>query len=226
MVFMLQPVRVQFIPLAQLMRSVLISSLLCLAGSALLAQSAAPGTDPIFQIGDVVRITVWQNPELSGQFDIREDGTVTHPLYRSIRIAGMSLKQSEAEFRQLLLRFETTPQFVVEALFRVAMLGEVRTPNMYTLPAQTTVAQAIAMAGGPTPAARLDAVRLLREGQTILLDLGAPNSQAMQQRIISGDQIVVDRRHSLWHDTIVPVLTTLGSLASIAYLILNATGSF
>jgi polysaccharide biosynthesis/export protein len=197
---------------------------LAFSGSALAAQpSSAPASAgaPVFRVGDAVRITVWRSPELSGQFEIAEDGTVIHPLYRAIRIAGSSVAQAEDAVRALLERFEARPEFVVEPLFRIAIGGEVRSPNIYTLSPQTTVAQAVTEAGGPTARAQMRRVRLLRDGQLIAVDLTRPHDELAHLRVRSGDQIVVDTRANLWRDYVSPTITAVGSLASIAYLFLR-----
>lgn len=192
--------------------------------SPLPAQSAAPAGEPVFRVGDAVRITVWRNADLSGEFEIAEDGTVVHPLYRAIRISGLSLTRAEAEVNTLLQRFEARPEFVVEPLFRIPIGGEVRSPNVYSLSPQTTVAQAVLQAGGATPAARLDRVRLLRDGQVIPVDLRRPHLELAELRVRSGDQIIVDPRRNYWREYVSPVVTTLGSFSSLAVIILRITG--
>jgi protein involved in polysaccharide export with SLBB domain len=201
----------------------------------LLALMAAPGTlqgqtvpaagnpgTPL-RIGDAVRITVWQSPEMSGEFLIGPEGTVLHPLYRSIRIAGLPLAQAESEVRRVLLRFETSPEFVIEPLYNVTISGSVRSPNVYMLPPQTSLPQAIAQAGGPAPDARLDRARLLRGGSVIPVDLTRPVLELENIRVQSGDQIVLDRRRRFMQDSVLPVLTPIGSVASIVYTVLRLT---
>ena len=38
--------------------------------------------------GDVLRVNVWRRPELSGDFVLASDGTLTHPLFKSVQVAG------------------------------------------------------------------------------------------------------------------------------------------
>jgi protein involved in polysaccharide export with SLBB domain len=200
----------------------------CLAlGCALLlpvpaeAQSNATSAAASLQVGDAIRVVVWRNPEMSGQFDIGEDGTVLHPLYRGIRIVGMPLGQAEAEFRRLLQRFETNPEFVIEPLFRISIDGAVRSPNIYTFPPHTTVAQAVSLAGGGAPGAALSRARLLRDGVEHVIDLTRPHSEFASFRIRSGDQIILDPSRHVWRDVVSPVLTAAGSVASIAFLVIR-----
>jgi protein involved in polysaccharide export with SLBB domain len=130
------------------------SALHIVLAAMVLAPAAAAQSNPsggsvvAFRVGDAIRVQVWRNPELSGTYEIGEDGTVLHPLYRSIRVAGLSLPEAEDEFRQLLQRFEQEPEFVIEPVFRIGIGGEVRSPNVYTVTALTTVMQAAAQAGG------------------------------------------------------------------------------
>jgi protein involved in polysaccharide export with SLBB domain len=197
--------------------SILFCWLLAASSAALHAQS--PRSDiPAYRPGDAVRVTVWQYPDLSGQFDIGEDGAVVHPVYRAIRISGMSEAQAEAEFRRVLERFEVDPQFVVEPLYRIMVSGEVRLPNIYTLRANTTMLQALAEAGGPTVMAEMKRVRLLRGGQEIPVDLTDRSGIQAATRLQSGDQVILDTRRSLWTRRIQPVLSAAGSFASLAYL--------
>ncbi len=67
-----------------------------LGPSALFAQnpaSAAAGTT--LEPGDTIRIIVWRKPEFSGDFVIGQDGTITHPLYRAIKVGGVPIPQAE-----------------------------------------------------------------------------------------------------------------------------------
>jgi protein involved in polysaccharide export with SLBB domain len=195
-----------------------------LMGADVAAQSPAPRSDlPMFRVGDAVRVTVWGSPELSGQFEIGEDGTVIHPLYRVIPIAGMTHVQAEREFRRVLQRFETDPELVVEPLFRVSVGGEVRAPNIYMVTPYTTVVQAVTQAGGPTENAQLRRLRLLRDGGELHVDLTQPHGELTDLRLRSGDQIIVDTRRSIWRDNIEPTLRTVGAVSSIIYVVLRVS---
>jgi polysaccharide biosynthesis/export protein len=207
----------------RILLSLVLAGLVIPVGLPLSAQSSAtrelPQTSgvPVFQPGDVIRVTVWRNPELSGQFDIAEDGTIIHPLYRSVRAGGVAVSEVEAGIRGVLQRFEANPEMVVEPLFRVSIGGEVRTPNVYTLSPATTVGQAITQAGGPTLRADVKHARLMREGTEIAVDLTRPAHELSHLRIRSGDQIILDPKRNLWVDTLRPGIGIVGSLVSIWY---------
>ena len=44
--------------------------------------------DPVLRPGDMLRITVWRHPEMSGDFAVAPDSTLVHPLYQAVRVAG------------------------------------------------------------------------------------------------------------------------------------------
>jgi protein involved in polysaccharide export with SLBB domain len=203
--------------------------LLCLvsalvsAATAAEAQTPTSAAPPVFRAGDAVRVTVWGNTEFGGEFEIAEDGTVIHPLYRVIRIAGLSLPQAEAEFVRVIQRFISQPELVVEPLFRVAITGAVNAPGIFTVSSNSTLAMALSQAGGPSATADLSRVNLIRDGRELRLDLRNPDNEFARTPIRSGDQIFVAPRTSLWRDRLEPAIRTIGSFASIAYLIIRVS---
>jgi polysaccharide export outer membrane protein len=172
--------------------------------------------------GDAVRITVWRKPEMSGEFAIATDGSLNHPLYRALRVTGIPLVTAEARLRTFLQQYETNPEFVMEPLLHVAVGGEVVRPNLYTLRPETSVSDAVAMAGGPTDRGRRDRVRLLRDGSEVVLDLTRPQPGFATTPIRSGDQILVDRKRAVFRETIGPIVMVAGATAAILNVILRA----
>lgn len=184
-----------------------------------MAQSASQGAvavePPVLSAGDVVHIEVWRQPELSGDFTIAADGTIRHPLYRDVHVGSLSLPAAEERVRDFLRQYQTEPQFIMAALLPVSVGGEVNKPDLLSLPPETTVAEALARAGGPTEDGRLDRVRLLRGGEELTLNLSSPEEPLARMLIRSGDQIVVDRRRSLWREVIGPAVGVTGAAASL-----------
>jgi polysaccharide biosynthesis/export protein len=189
---------------------------LCFLATGLGAQTASlPSPPAVLSPGDVVRITVWRKPELSGEFPIAADGSIVHPLYREINVAGIPFQTVEERIRTFLSRLETNPSFVVAPLLRIAVGGEVRQPSLYTLPPETTVAQAVAMAGGATERGRLDRVRIARGGRVHTVDLTRPDAEITRARIASGDQILVDRRSAGFRELVGPTSSVIAAIAAI-----------
>ena len=169
------------------------------------------GTQATVAPGDVFRITVLRNPELSGEVAVGEDGTLQHPVYREVTAAGRTRPQLAALVRAVLLRYETNPQYVIEPLVRVSILGEVRTPGLLSVPTTTTLAQVVAMAGGPTERSRGRAV-LMRDGRRVQVSLRDPSVGEAARPVQSRDQIVVERGKGISLTVITASAATLASL--------------
>lgn len=177
----------------------------------------------MLRAGDAVRINVWRRPELSGEFSIADDGSITHPLYRSVRVLGQPIASVEERLRVFLTQFDATPAFVVEPLLRVTLAGQIAKPNVYTLPPRTTIAQAVAVAGGPTERAQLSAVQVVRDGQVIVVDLTRADATQTQMPIRSGDQILVSPTRSVFREVVAPSMTVIGAVAAVASVLLRAS---
>jgi len=189
---------------------------------AVTAQAPPPATATAVALnpGDVVRITVWRKPELSGDFVVAGDGTLSHPLYRDVRVIGVPMAAVETRVREFLTKLEANPQFVVEPLIRVAVGGEVRLPNLYTLRPETSLAQAVAMAGGPAERGRRDRLVLVRQNQQVVIDLRRSDAAGSSMPVRSGDQILVERQSAVFRDVITPMVSILGATAAVMSVIL------
>jgi protein involved in polysaccharide export with SLBB domain len=196
-----------------------------LSANRVAAQTPAPSREQTtLTPGDSVRITVWRRPELSGDFVVGPDGSVTHPLYRTVRVSGVPQSTAEANVRTFLLRFDQDPQFVLEPLVRVAVTGEVTRPQLFAANPQMSILEAIARAGGPTVNAARSRVRVLHynprgEQTTFVIDLNSSEEGVGRAPIHSGDQIIVDRKKNFLRDILLPTFTVIGSVASIGLLI-------
>jgi polysaccharide biosynthesis/export protein len=187
-------------------------------------ETAAPKTQAVLTPGDSVRIEVWRKPEFSGDFVVAPDGTITHPLFRSVRVAGLPFATAEANLRTFLAQYEENPQFVMEPLIRVAVSGEVPRPLVFAARPETSIGEAVARAGGTTQFAARNRVRVIRlepngAQQQLVINLADPSSTGGTLPVRSGDQIVVDRRKSFFRDILVPALGIIGSVASVGLLI-------
>ena len=178
------------------------------------------------QAGDILRIDVWRQPEYSGEFVIGPGGGLVHPLYQEIALAGLSIPAARHRISEFLSGYLQTAQLVVEPLYSVSVAGEVSQPSVYHVLPGTTVAQAIAMAGGPTTQARFDEVLIVRDGERFQLELGEELTSFGSISVVSGDQVLVDERSdfSVWRDVIIPV-GTIATLVLTIVRIGDLTGS-
>jgi len=180
------------------------------------SMTAAPAqTRPaaVLQPGDQVRIRVWRDSEMSGDFGIAPDGSLIHPVLRAVKVTGIPLTDVETRIRTFLLRYQTEPQFVAEPLFRVTVGGQVQKADVYFLAPNVTLGQAVALAGGATESGRTDRVRLLNNGQLSTIKLNGNDSGNLPVR--SGDLLIVERRGSFFREIFTPLVAIAGSAAAI-----------
>ena len=165
--------------------------------------------------GDVVRITVWRKPELSGEFTILPNGSIGHPLYQAVNVRGLAVPALSSRLREFLATYEQNPQLIVEPLLRVAVGGQVRSPGVITVAVGTTIGQAVAFAGGATEQGNISNVRLVRDGRDQRIDLARVGSGAAAVPVRSGDEVYVGRRGNVFRDVIGPFASVLGAAAAI-----------
>jgi len=205
-----------------LLRTLLILSTLSVLPS---AGAAAQGTEPPavqgLNPGDMIKIVVWRREEFSGEFPVAANGTIVHPLYRELQVTGVPLATVEERLRTFLTRYETNPQFVIQPLVRIIVGGEVGGGGILSVPPGTTVAQAIALAGGASEDANIRDVRIFRGGTEARIDLSRPDSEARHIQIRSGDQIVVGRKRPSPLQIIGPITSSIAAAAAIASIFLR-----
>jgi len=116
--------------------------------------------------GDRLSVVVWQEPDLSRDVQVRPDGTVTLPLVGEVHAAGKTPTQLKEELKQRMQNYVKQPIVTVSveavASYRFTVSGNVAQNGIFAPGYYVTVAEAIAMAGGPTEYADGDDVVLIR----------------------------------------------------------------
>jgi protein involved in polysaccharide export with SLBB domain len=143
--------------------------------------------------GDIVRLRIWREPDLSGDFAVDEGGIVVFPKIGRLTVLGESpvwLKDTLVASYQVYLR---NPSIDVILLRRVNVLGAVRNPGLYPVDPTMMLADVIAAAGGATPQGKSDEVQLLRGGKTVTANLTG-GTRIADLQIRSGDQLFVPER--------------------------------
>lgn len=136
-----------------LMKKSLIFLIFCLfMGS---ASAAGKLSEYLLGTGDVVRVTVFQNPDLSLETRVSENGAISYPLIGDVPVGGLSLSAAERKIAKLLADggFVVKPQVSLLLLQirgnQVAVLGQVNRPGRYPLEtADTLLSDMLALAGG------------------------------------------------------------------------------
>jgi polysaccharide export outer membrane protein len=171
--------------------------------------------------GDILKIAVFRNPELSCECVIAPDGSIVHPIYHELKVAGVPLASVETRIRSFLSQYESNPMVVLSPLIRVFVGGEVRQPNVYNVPPGTTIAQVIGLAGGPTDRAALDRIQVWRGTQHISFNLLTSDASATQLPIHSGDQILVARSRSFFQDFLAPASSLIAAAAAVTTMVVQ-----
>ena len=154
------------------MVQLLLSLAVLIAQAAAPAQRATPGAAYIVGPNDVLGVKVLGEPELSTQYTVDADGTITFPFLQRVPVAGKTVAEIEYTLRNGL-----DPDWIKNAQVSVVItnyrsraiyvIGEVRNPAKYTIEGQTTLLEVIAQAGSfTTNAAQNIIVTRYKEGLT------------------------------------------------------------
>jgi len=147
-------------------------SLVCLAPSWAQTTTEASAVDYRLGAGDKIRVTVYGEADLSGDFEVDGTGTISMPLLGPQKIGSMRLRDVEALIRdQLAAGYLKNPRLSVEVLnYRPFYIyGEVRNPGSFPYVYGMKMLNAIVLAGGYTGRARKERFLVTRviDGQKI-----------------------------------------------------------
>ena len=116
---------------------------------------AQPPSDYTLGPGDIIRILVFQNPDLTLETRVSESGTINYPLIGNVKVGGMPLSEASRVIASELKSggFVQQPQVNILLLEvrgnQVSVLGEVNRPGRFPLETfNTHVSEMLAMAGG------------------------------------------------------------------------------
>ncbi|HMM54764.1 MAG TPA: polysaccharide export protein EpsE [Candidatus Desulfobacillus sp.] len=183
--------------------ALLLATSVALAGS---TAAQAQGRETTLGAGDVVRVTVFQNPDLTTETRVSESGAITFPLVGAVPVGGLSVPAAERKIADMLREggFVLQPQvnlLVVQSRSnQVSVLGQVNRPGRYPLDtASSRLTDVLAQAGGVAPTG--DDVVILsgeRDGKPVRLqiDVGglfARDDDARNLVVQPGDTIYVNR---------------------------------
>jgi polysaccharide biosynthesis/export protein len=175
---------------------------LCVLG-ACLGGTLAFGADAyLVQPGDVLTVSVWKESDLTSDLLVRPDGGISMPLIGGIQAAGHSVEEVRSIIDQRLRKYIPDPSVTVivkQTLGdQIFVIGKVNRPGNYPINRPVDVMQALSLAGGTTPFAALNSIRVLRrEGDrqiTLMFHYGdVERGRQLQQNILlrSGDTVVV-----------------------------------
>jgi len=149
--------------------------------------------------GDVIDISVLNEPTVSGGFIVDPDGKIALPLVGPLSVSGLTLDQVTQKVTEALKTYLRDPRVTVALKSGaqnnfVSLLGQVDKPGSYKMERGWTLADLIAAAGGTTSKAALTQAFVLRKNQTIPVDLDALIIQGKPEANLSleaGDVVIV-----------------------------------
>jgi len=125
-------------------------------------------SDPSYRVGpeDQLRISVWDNKELTLDLVVRPDGKISMPLLQDVVAEGLTAAQLAANIQEGLSAYIVNPAVSVIVLQvnapKFYMIGYVARPGTYPLRGDISVLQALALAGGLTQFASPRSIKLIR----------------------------------------------------------------
>lgn len=145
------------------------------------------------RVGDVLKLRIWREEDLSGEFPVQEGGVIVLPKIGPRKVTGLPTAELKNRLIAEYQKFLRNPSIEITFLRRVNVLGAVRQPGVYSLDPTMTIAMAVATAGGPTSDGNPDRVELYRNGQRLETQITQGTTIA-ELPIQSGDQLFVRER--------------------------------
>lgn len=167
------------------------------------AEPAVMEVDPGYQIGpeDILEISVWKEDGLKKEVLVRPDGGLSFPLIGEVQAAGKTAGQLKKEIAQRLEKFIPDPVVSIALLKvvgnKIYVIGKVNKPGEFPTGRYVDVLQALSMAGGLTPFASENGIKVMRKegGKDIVFPFrysDVKNGEDLEQNIqLKGGDVVV-----------------------------------
>lgn len=130
------------------------------------APLATVGGSYLIGPGDVLNISVWKEEGMQLEVLVRPDGGITYPLAGEIQAGGLTTKALSEELVKKLKRYIPHPNVTVSVLKstsnKIYVIGKVNRPGEFIATGYMDVLQALTMAGGLTPYADSDDIKIIR----------------------------------------------------------------
>jgi len=138
--------------------------------------------------GDVLSISVWKEEGMQLEVLVRPDGEITFPLAGEIKAGGLTTKALSDELVQKLKKYIPHPSVSVSVIQSVSnkiyVIGKVNRPGEFVATGYMDVLQALTMAGGLTPFADSDEIKIIRRTKT-----GTKMKLFDYDEVISGERL-------------------------------------
>ena len=161
----------------------------------LVSSHGALAKDPIYTLGagDKLRVTVFEEKDLSGEFEVTGEGDISLPLIGSISAVGKNIRRLERDVEKKLLDgFLKNPRVSIDVMnYRpFYILGEVNEPGSYSYVNGMTILNAVALGGGFTYRANQKKITIIRGNDSTQ----TPQTINPTEVVLPGDVVRVEER--------------------------------
>jgi len=151
-------------------------------------KSVAETTSYLIGPGDVLNISVWKEDGMQLEVLVRPDGGITFPLAGELKAGGLTTKALSDALVNKLKKYIPHPSVTVSVEKSVSnkiyVIGKVNRPGEFTATGYMDVLQALTMAGGLTPYADSDEIKIIRRTKT-----GTKMKLFDYDEVISGERL-------------------------------------
>lgn len=147
-----------------------------------------------FQPSDALQLDVTGMPEFTGSFSLDRQKNLVLPTIDPISMQGVLYSEAESAIQDGLAVYIRNPIVRVIVTKRIAIIGGIASPGFYDVPPETTVSQAIMLAGGPAGNAKLNQAEFRRMGDAYTDPYGQlafTNVSLVELGVMSGDELFV-----------------------------------
>jgi polysaccharide biosynthesis/export protein len=132
------------------------------------ATPGGAGVDPGYRLGaeDVMLISVWKDEQLTREVVVRPDGMFSFPLVGDSQAQDRTVEEIRADLVKRLTKYIPNPNVSVSVTkvlsYKIYVVGRVNKPGEYLIGHYTDVLQALSLAGGLTPFAAENDIKVIR----------------------------------------------------------------
>jgi protein involved in polysaccharide export with SLBB domain len=178
-----------------------------------------------FHAGDRIAVTLRADTVVSDTVIVRGGGEVVIGQLPEISLRGVLRSELESHLTVQVARYVREPEISATPLIRLAILGEVRSPGYFSVPADILVSDLVMLAGGPTATANLQKISVKRGSQELwgIHDVRVALNSGLtldQMSLQAGDEFTIAARPQR---NLQSIFAIVGGVTGILYTVIALT---